>query len=163
MKPSVSFLLLLCILIIESACSGNARSPAPDQGNNADQREDPSQHDPNQDPDGPEEKGHESPTEFKVGDLLQTGIKATTRFERLAIPDSEFLRLKTWKSETYVWARLTYKFSGSSSEENIFLACHFHGAELGCHKKETSDPSEPEDSSTGAELPPIESEESNRY
>jgi hypothetical protein len=99
---------------------------------------------------------YERPTDFSVADLLHTAEKATSRFERLAIPDSELLGVKTWKSETYAWARLVYKKSGRLNEEYLFLACHFHGEELGCHKKDESDPSEPADIPSTPELPPIE-------
>jgi hypothetical protein len=106
--------------------------------------------------------GHgEVPTSYTVNDLLQTAKKATTRFERLAITNSAFKRVKTWKSEYYAWAKLTYTVTtdeNTTKEEHIFLACHFHGDELGCHKKDQSDPSEPSDSEDDDGLPPIDDE-----
>lgn len=99
---------------------------------------------------------HVSEAHFSVTDLLQTATKATTRFERLAIPNTELLGVKTWKSDTYAWAKLSYKIRGSSKEDYLFLACHFHGEQLGCHKKDQSDPSEPEDNQDDPELPPPE-------
>jgi hypothetical protein len=106
--------------------------------------------------------GHEEvPTDYTVGDLLNTAKKATTRFERLAITNSAFKSVKTWKTEYYTWAKLTYTVTSSESsitEEHIFLACHFHGEELGCHKKDQSDPSEPSDTEDDDGLPPIDDE-----
>lgn len=109
-----------------------------------------------------DDDGHgEVPTSYTVNDLLHTAKKATTRFERLAIANSSFKSVKTWKSANYAWAKLTYTVTSSENttkEEHIFLACHFHGEELGCHKKDQSDPSEPSDSEDDDGLPPIEDE-----
>lgn len=106
-------------------------------------------------------EGNDVPATFTVADLLQTAKKVTTRYERLAIPNSSLQLVKTWKSESYLWAKLTYKVgtdTASPTEEHLFLACHFHGAELGCHKKDESDPSEPEDTPAGDDLPTADDE-----
>jgi hypothetical protein len=94
------------------------------------------------------------PTDFSVADLLETARKATTRFNRLAIPNSEIKSIKTWKAESYTWAKLVYavtKEDGQVAEGFIFLACHYHGAFLGCHSKDASDPSEPGTSAVDSE------------
>lgn len=106
-----------------------------------------------------DDEDHASPTSFTVADLLQTARKATSRYERLTIPNSSFRSVKTWKSETYAWAKLTYEVraaAGATTEEQLFLACHFHGAELGCHKKDQTDPSEPIDTMPDDDLPPLD-------
>ncbi len=159
MKLSLTFLFFFSLSIVASGCSKNDTPPAADQGNSGNLTKDHSENRQEENREESEGEADEAPTEFKVSDLLQTAVKATTRFERLAISDSEVFRVKTWKSEAYAWARLTYKISNSSTEEQLFLACHFHGDELGCHKKDQSDESEPEDSPADSELPPVEPEE----
>jgi hypothetical protein len=103
-----------------------------------------------------------TPTTFSVGDLLATASKATTRFERLAIAGSSFVSVKTWKSDTYAWAKLTYNVTAidnsAPTTSHLYLACHFHGDSLGCHKKEASDPSEPAEAPDLGELPPMDDE-----
>jgi hypothetical protein len=87
------------------------------------------------------------PTQYSVADLMETSRKAAARFTRLAIPDSKIKSIKTWKSATYVWAKLVYrveKEGANSAEGYLYLACHFHGTLLGCHKRDESDGSEPE-------------------
>lgn len=102
---------------------------------------------------------HGGPAVYTIEHLHQTAVKATNRFERLAIPGSKLKSVKTWKSSDYVWARLTYAVSGQSEpkEESLFLACHFHGSELGCHKKDATDPNEPVDTPE-EEIPSLEEE-----
>ncbi len=103
---------------------------------------------------------HEGPAVYTTEHLHQTAVKATNRFERLAIPGSKLKSVKTWKSTDYVWARLTYTVSDNPgpTDEALFLACHFHGSELGCHKKDVTDPSEPLDRPEEEEIPSIEEE-----
>lgn len=102
---------------------------------------------------------HGGPAVYTTEHLHQTAVKATNRFERLAIPGSKLKSVKTWKSNDYVWARLTYAVSVQPEprEESLFLACHFHGSELGCHKKDATDPSEPVDTPE-EEIPSLEEE-----
>jgi len=116
---------------------------------------------PPDEPHDDDDDDHATPTSFSVADLLRTARKATTRFERLAITGAVFDRVKTWKSDTYAWVRLTYTSpdgSGASPEQHLLLACHFHGDELGCHKKNEPDASEPVDTppDDDDDLPPIE-------
>lgn len=105
---------------------------------------------------------HATPTDFSVSDLLATERKASSRFERLAIAGSKITFIKTWKSETYAWAKLSYAVTGpvgAPTENFLYLACHFHGAELGCHRKDSTDASEPIDSvDSESPLPPIDGE-----
>jgi hypothetical protein len=102
------------------------------------------------------------PTSYAVTHLLQAAEKATDRFERLAMPGAKFKSVKTWKTDTDVWAKLTYANAGGSATDAdafLFLACHFHGANLACHKKSESDLSEPVDAeSDESDLPPIDSD-----
>lgn len=102
---------------------------------------------------------HGGPAVYTVEHLHQTAVKATNRFERLAIPGSKLKSVKTWKSNDYVWARLAYAVSGQPEpkEGSLFLACHFHGSELGCHKKDATDPNEPVDT-VEEEIPSLEEE-----
>jgi hypothetical protein len=104
----------------------------------------------------------ETPQDFSVADLHATGLKAIKRFERLAIPHSSILRYKTWKTATYTWVTLTYSINepgAAAREDQIYLACHFHGKVLGCHKKNEGGPQEPaEPLEENMELPGIEDE-----
>ncbi len=87
--------------------------------------------------------------DYSVDHLLMTAEKATRRYTRLAIANSVYEGVKTWKTSDYVWAKLTYlapASDGESMEKSyLYLACHFHGTELGCHKKDDAGSEEPDD------------------
>ena len=149
-----------------SACSESKTPPKTPQTSDAIKSETPSEDraDQGDGPSGDDDSGddHATPTDFGVTDLLAAERKASSRFERLAITGSRIDAIKTWKSETYAWAKLTYTVTsedGQSSERHLYLACHFHGSELGCHRKDSSDASEPTDpGDLESPLPPIDGE-----
>ena len=147
MKRYINFAVLSSFLLV-TGCSKKQSTENQEPENTGELAEN---------PDEAEVEDDAPPTAFTVSDLLQTATKATTRFERLAINDSKFIRVKTWKSEKYTWARLSYVIAEEPKEEHLFLACHFHGKELGCHKKDQTDPTEPTETSSNTELPDIDS------
>jgi hypothetical protein len=98
----------------------------------------------------------EKETDFSVADLHATALKAVRRFQRLAIPGSQFVSAKTWKTPTYTWVTLQYSVrdaAGIEAMHSLYLACHYHGNELGCHKKDAAGPGEPPDEIHSGELP----------
>lgn len=96
---------------------------------------------------------------YSVMDLQQAARKATSRYEKLALVDSTFIGVKTWKTEKDVWVKLEYETNSNGvtpAKEYLFLGCHFHGKKLSCHKKSEIGPSEPIDTnSVEDELQPL--------
>ncbi len=82
-------------------------------------------------------------TDYSVADLHASEQKALSRIERLGFSESQIVSLKTWKTPNYIWTTLTYKPEPNLQAKAIYLACHFHGQELGCHSKDASGPEEP--------------------
>lgn len=107
---------------------------------------------------------HATPQEFTVADLHAVGQKAINRFERMAITSSTFVSYKTWKTTDYIWVRLTYSVpdpaaAGGQKEDLFYMACHFHGNDLGCHKKDNAGTDEPKDDAPNEDpLPPPDPE-----
>jgi hypothetical protein len=101
---------------------------------------------------------HDRPQSFTVSDLHAVNQKALKRFERMALSSATFESTKTWKTSQYIWVRLTWSLPDAAAangrkNEHFLLACHFHGNELGCHKKDEPGPDEPADDDHTDDLP----------
>ncbi|MBP6217256.1 MAG: hypothetical protein KA436_01570 [Oligoflexales bacterium] len=86
--------------------------------------------------------GHHGSVRYTAEHLDQAAQKGRKRFERLAIPHSKLIDVKTWKGSEYVWVKVIYSVPAGNDqrrEEVIILACHPHGSELGCHKMKAVD------------------------
>lgn len=96
-----------------------------------------------------EEDGSSIPSEgYKVSHLIEASKKGQLRFERLAIPGSTLESIKTWKTDDYIWVKVTYTIptlENQTKKAEIILACHPHGPSLGCHAKSQPGPNEPFD------------------
>jgi hypothetical protein len=88
---------------------------------------------------------HHGPAEYTHADFQKAALKGKNRFERLNLPGSKLLNVKTWEGEEYIWVRVVYTVPSSQEKKSLILACHWHGLVLGCHKKDVAGPGEPVD------------------
>ena len=62
-------------------------------------------------------------------------------FAKNVAPESSVVALKFWEAEENIRFVVTYLANGAP--KTFFLACHFHGGGLDCHRKRDAGPGEP--------------------
>ncbi len=78
---------------------------------------------------------------YGVEEMKQSVPLAIEFFAQNVAPESDIVSLKFWEAFSNIRYVVTYKKGENVNQ--YFLACHFHGGGLDCHRKRDAGPGEP--------------------
>ncbi len=79
---------------------------------------------------------------YTIQNLSESLGLAIELFVQKVATESSIQKIKLWEAEQNIRVVLSYDKAGKTANE--FIACHFHGAHMDCHRKRDAGPGEPD-------------------
>lgn len=82
-----------------------------------------------------------SSSRYSAEEMARATGYAIELFAAKEAPESAITSIKAWEAEDNI--RFAIKFE-KEGEKSSFMACHYHGSEMDCHRKRDAGPGEPQ-------------------